>query len=91
MSWAKHDPEGWDKVCRNGIVQKIEDAIQADSGEPIDHQTLDDAVHAIWQDPKGDKVFDALMTWANKEIGEAEADHFSGMIDDAMERARGPT
>lgn len=82
MSWAKNNPEKWDEVCCNGIVCKIEDTIKWYGGEVIDHETIDDAVHAIRQDPNGDKVFDALMVWANKEIG--------GQIDGAM-RARGPT
>ncbi len=49
--------------------------------------TLDDAVHAVSQEAP--KIYDALLTWAQKEVNAAEADHFGGMIDDAHERATG--
>lgn len=85
MSWASHNPEAWDEICVNGIVQKIEDAMKV-YAEPIDAGELRDVIHAIQETADGEKVFDALLTWAQKEVVDAEADYFGGLIDAACER-----
>lgn len=92
MGWAKNDPEGWMEVCRKGVAWKLEAGYQNLTGE---HLSEDDAllVNEILislheGDTEANKIWDTLLTWANKEVCQAEADRFGGQVDDAMNQQK---
>lgn len=88
MSWASDNPEKWDEICHYGIARRLSMALEA-WGATFTVGEMEQVADAIQSDDTAAKVYVALMTWANKEIGEAEADYHSSRIDNAPERRRG--
>jgi len=81
MGWPAHDPEGWNEVVKNGIVEKARQAICDWSG--VAHsdsagerrETLEFFIDALQNEP-GDAAQSAIIelcAWAQKEVSEAEA------------------
>jgi len=76
MGWPKHDIEGWDKVCQDAVIRKINDALAVYS-EKHDDEQVRDVIVAIQEAEGGNVIFDALLAWADAYIGDAEADYLS--------------
>ena len=79
MSWAAHDPEGYDQCCVNGVTTRLLSAMQDLTGEKADWDALHDVVEAIHE--YFPKAFDALMSESIKQIGDAEADYLTRGIE----------
>lgn len=92
MSWAKDDPEGWMRVCRRGVMKKLEYFhLQSDgcAFAPITTMQIESVLHSLHTgDTEAQKIWDALMSWANDEICVADRDRFFAHIDDAMNQSK---
>lgn len=86
MSWASHNPELYDEICERGIVNKIIRTVEqyANDCPPEDDVAL--IVSALYQE---DTVRDALLSWANSSICDAEANHWARQVDQARDRMKG--
>ena len=85
MSWAAHNPEAYDEILKSGVVTKLRKEL-ADNGFCFEDafDFLPAVVEVIFQ-AKDSKPFDALVTWAQHEVVNAEADYFVNLVDDARE------
>lgn len=86
MSWAAHNPEKYDEICQDGIIDWLIKCINELSDPPVDDEDaelLTLVVAVLYQDSR---MADALRDAANAEIGQAEADYHGGQIDAVMDR-----
>lgn len=90
MSWAAHNPEKYDEICRKGIAARIQSALIGLGTEPgeIDLDFLESMVLAIQEDPDGGKAYDGLLDWSCQKISEEERDYFASQTDAAYERGK---
>lgn len=79
MSWAAHNPEAYDEICRQGIMDKI---IQQFGVCP----SLEDIVAFLYDQPK---IASVLVDWAFDEINNQEADYWGMQIDNAVNTKEG--
>jgi len=81
MSWAAHDPEGYDECLVNGVTTKLLAAVQDLNGEcpGANWDAIRDVVEAIRE--YFPKAFDDLVWKSTKEIGDAEADYLTRGIE----------
>ena len=72
MSWAMHDPEGWDEVCRKAIVvhMKRKGILSPTSDE--------DNIEGELSELNGNEIWSALVEWAGDSISGCEADYLTG-------------
>ena len=84
MSWAAHNPEKYEEICREGVEIKLGEIYKSVWHETPDAELIKNLVDAICQEAP--KVWDVLMDISFKEIGEAEADYWGSMVDMAKER-----
>ena len=75
MSWAAHNPEAYDEILKSGIVNKLRKEL-ADNGFNFedDFDFLPAVVEVMFQEPK---ISAALLSWALREVTDAEADHWA--------------
>ena len=74
MSWAKHDIEGWEAVCFEGVWTRMCKAFPATIHpltKALNKQALQDIMDSIDAAP----VWDALLEWAHAEIESASAEY----------------
>ena len=82
MSWASHNPELWDEICKKGIGRQIYLELR-EHGYDFDQTTgWEEALHAIV-----DVLYESydvkvlLSSWADKTVSEAMGDHFASIGD----------
>lgn len=78
MSWAAHNPEAYDEILKQGVVRKLKKEF-----ENTDRDTLAAIVESVFEstDNYGTQVRDKLIDWSQREIMEAEADHWASIAD----------
>ena len=86
MSWAAHNPELYDELCAKGIARKLAASYglyggEDDSNVEFTFLTLVEALH-----DEAPAVYDALLTWAEREVGAEVSEYWAGLID--VERVR---
>ena len=86
MSWAAHNPELYDEICQKAITGKLHSMSDGiNSPDPaIDYDDLFLLVQDLCAEVP--EVYDALLTWADKETGVAVGNHFADIGD--AERSR---
>jgi hypothetical protein len=72
MSWAAHNPESYSEVLRNGVQDKLRQAMKANGFDDYDEDTLSMIVQVLQDDFP--KAMDALESISLKEINDAESD-----------------
>ena len=72
MSWAAHDPEGWDEVCRKAIVAKL------GRTSFFNMEFNAESVEGDLAELNGNALWAALVDWAADYIGGCEADYLIG-------------
>lgn len=86
MSWAAHNPEKYDEICRQGIVRYLIkhipelESLKDDLDYLLDQWSWcnsNDAEYRLW---------DRLISIARQEISEAEREYFADLTDAAMNR-----
>jgi ribosomal protein L17 len=84
MSWAAHNPEAYDEILKKAVVHKLTKELTANGfTENIDADTVTTIVESIFESTEnyGTHVRDKLIDWAQREIIEAERDHFARIAD----------
>ena len=86
MSWAADNPEAYDEIERKGVAARIESEMQAEGFilEPHDYDTIRAIVETLQRNASGptmNNVWSQLTNWAEKDVVEAEADHFASQGD----------
>ena len=81
MGWPAHDPELWDEICTNGIMEKLRQPSNI-GGNRFDEEEVEEALIEAMECYA---IKLALCDWASEEIADAESSHFADMVDDAME------
>ncbi len=84
MSWAAHNPEKYDEICREGMVEFLKKRIPELEGQ---EDNLDYLLSEL-KDDIGDvsEAYEKLLLAANEEISAAEGDHFAGIADAGADR-----
>ena len=82
MSWAAHNPELWDEICKKGIVRQIYLELR-EHGYDFDQTTeweeaLRAVVDVLYQSYD---VAALLSSWADKAVGGEVLDHFASIGD----------
>ena len=89
MSWAAHNPELYDDICKKGICWKLSAAFEEVwGGQPDNPETFDQVIEVLQQEAP--KAYDALLTWAHDSVIEAEQDYWGGLVDQAKSRLENP-
>ena len=88
MSWAAHNPEKYDEICRKGIAAKVQKAMAAQGYDDADLEELEAVALSIQEDPDGDKAYTALLDWSVAEVSAEEQDYFGNLADQAYERGK---
>lgn len=70
MSWAAHNPEAYEEICINGIVDKMT-ITESDSDSAIVHEVIEFIAENC------PDAFTALVTWAHEKIAKAESSYFT--------------
>ena len=78
MSFGSENPEAWNEICKNGIVNKVRSQLEKEGFDPLDGVSEEIIVDVLFEIPQ---VRDALMYWANNEICSSEADYWGGKVD----------
>jgi len=94
MSWAAHNPELWDMVCKRGLHWRIADELKRygydfdkeHGHDEIQRDMLMEAIIDVLYDQS--ELSSPLACWAHKEVSEAQGDYFSSMADAAVDRAK---
>jgi len=76
MSWASHNPEKWDEICKQGICDKLykmtfDGLIDLEPG-------IEDVVDVLYE-VRG--IGQKLVEWSTEEINKREADYWSSKGD----------
>ena len=81
MSWAAHNPEAYEAIVKDGIVNRLRQEL-AENGFDFDDDFdfLPAVVESLAQ-AKDRRVYNALVDWSTREISEAEADHWATLGD----------
>jgi len=79
VSWAAHNPEAYDEICKRGISWKLQSAYKAVWNDHDGSDFFDEIIETIHQEAP--EVYEALLLWACKETNEELADHFASMGD----------
>jgi len=77
MSWAADNPEAYDEIMKSGIVSKIKKELDSNGFEGMDEDTVSAVVEVLSQS----KVYSALVSWAQRETSDAEADYWASIAD----------
>jgi len=59
MGWPNHDPEGWDKVCREAVAEWLENTVTNFHNQEYSRADLNDIID-MFQSEHPD-VFDTLL------------------------------
>ncbi len=86
MSWAMHDPEGYEEVLFEAIIEEMKATFvirrfqnqEDDAREQLEVIFGDSAQYGI--------IKEALIDWAGDKISAAEGDHFAALGDAAEMR-----
>lgn len=76
MSWAAENPEKYDEILREGVVDKIESQLKANGFDCIegrDHETICAVVEILQQETSGATIHNA--------VSEAEGDYMGSRAD----------
>jgi len=80
MSWAAHNPEAYNEILKAGVKDRITKELRDTGFDGLDPSTVDAVVESL-QQAKDSKPFDALISWSQHEVSNAEADHFADIAD----------
>jgi len=80
MSWATHNVEAYEEIEKTGVINKIYKELKDNGFEDMDSDTVIAVVESLSQ-AKDRKPYYALLWWSNKEVSDAEADHFASIAD----------
>jgi hypothetical protein len=83
MSWAARNPEQYDEILKQAVVSKLKKELDANGFENMDRDTLAATVESIFESTEnyGTQVRDKLIDWSQREIMEAEAEHWANIAD----------
>lgn len=80
MSWASHNPEMYDEITRKACILKFSKAVsKMGSSEDLSDEQLDLVIGTM--EEHFPKMYDRLISEANKEICDGEADYFTSRWD----------
>ena len=82
MSWAAHNPEAYEAIVKDGIVNRLEQELVENGFDPDGNAifTLAALVESL-AEAKDTRVYKALLDFAQHEIVDAEADHWATLGD----------
>ena len=82
MSWAAHNPEAYEAIVKDGIVNRLRQELVENGFDPDGNAifTLAALVESL-AEAKDTRVYNALVDWSTREISEAEADHWATLAD----------
>ena len=76
MSWAAHDPEGYESCCLNGVVSKLARLLKIYGWDSLDRDQLQATIEVIAQETytgQGPSAWMELILWAGAEVSDAES------------------
>ncbi len=85
MSWASHNPELYDEICERGIVRKVIKTVEQYHNDCPPEEDVEMVVSSLCEE---DGFREAFLSWANREVCDAEADYWASKVDAARDRMK---
>jgi hypothetical protein len=82
MSWAAHNPELYEQICKRGIAWKLQREIARNGFDPRDAEEMMANIVEVLYETFGN----TLSGWASEEISESEGSYFGDLADAAKEQ-----
>ena len=85
VSWAAHDPEGFDNVCVKGVVRWLDNKIKGDLSKD-QHESLREIVDHIAENHR--PLFSRLTFSARTFVDDEESDYLMSLGDAVKDRLK---